>query len=1483
VTPERWQQLKALIDSALELNPDDRAVFLAEACGGDEALRADLESLLLHEEQASSFIEQPAFGVMAETLTNAQVTSMLGRTLGRYRIIAALGSGGMGEVYVAEDTQLGRKIALKTLTAHFTMDDERVRRFQQEARAASALNHPNIITIYEIGQVDSRHFIVTEFIEGETLRQRMAKTPMVISEALDVAAQVASALATAHHAGIVHRDIKPENIMLRADGIAKVLDFGLAKLTEQKNLTSDSPALFETAPGAVMGTAHYMSPEQARGLPVDARTDIWSLGIVLFEMVGGRVPFEGATSSDVIASILDREPTTLARYSPEAPTKLEWIVKKALRKDREERYQTAKELLSDLKSLKRRLEFEQDLERATNSGPQRIYSAVPAGADHAVFQSQRQSSREAVESLAILPLVNKGADPNMDYLSDGITESIINALSKLTQLRVMAWSTVSRYKGKEIDPRDIGRELSVRAVLTGRLMQSGQQLAIKTELVDVMDGFHLWGASYRCQPAEILDIGAEISSAMSEKLLVSLTTEERRQLTKRYTDNVEAYHAYLRGRYCWNKRTDEGVRKAIEHFKQAIDNDPRYALAYCGLADSYLVLGSFGIATMSPRDAFPKARKAILRALEIDDTLAEAHASLAFSLANYDWNWPAAEREFKRCFELKPGYATAHHWYGFTYLAAVGHLDQAIAEARQALKLDPLSLPVSANVGLLLYLARRYDEAIDQLQQTLELDQNFVYSHWQLALAYEQKQMYDEAIARFQRAISLSGRSELPIALLGHAYAVSGRKSEALAVLDQLSQLRKQRYVSAYRIAAIHAGLQDKDRAFQWLERAYEERDGWLIWLNLDPVMEGISADRRFTDLLHRVVSPPGANSETTQPPRVVQEPEIARERSAGAPAHFTMSRPWLATRNITIIMALGLIAVLSAVAYLLLQRLNRSSKDLAAPRTPTFTQLTHQPGTELFPSLSPDGKTFAYASRASGNWDIYVQRVGGGNPINLTQNSLADDSQPAFSPDGDRVAFRSERDGGGIYLMRATGESVIRISDFGYSPAWSPDGQQILVGTEKIPQPSTRPSKSQLWTINTKTNERQLITEGDALQPTWSPHGQRIAYWSRPSRAGQRESIWTIPASGGEAIAVTDGRTTDLNPVWTPDGKYLYFSSNRGGSINIWRVAINENSGEVMQQAEAVTTIGATTSAVHLSFSRDGRQLAYIAQEEIRNLRKVLFDPSAGKVALAPVSITRGSMQLWFPDVSPDGEWLTCQSTGNQRHIFIMRNDGSEARDLTDDAFSHFWPRWSPDGKRIAFSSRRSGNYEIWSINRDGSGLQQLTRGYGSPGAHYSPWSPDGKHIAYSVHVPRNECILFEPEKAWNEQKLEYLPPLGDASISFEGWSWSRNGKQLAGIRHLPNGVHSGIGIYDLESKKYEWLTDFGDWPVWLNDDRRLLFVSQGKIFLFDTTTRKHHQILTVTDQDVDIGSPGLAPDNRTLYFTFVAAEADIWLMTLE
>ena len=1453
MTPERWQQIKALLESALERDPVERNAFLDEACAGDAGLRTELEGLLESHDRAGDFIESPAYNVMAGSLTESHLAP--GQTIGHYQIIRRLGAGGMGDIYLAEDARLGRKVALKALPTHFTKDPERVTRFQFEAKAASALSHPNIVTIYEIGHIDELHYIVFEFVDGLTLRQHIARGQLTtIAETLHVAMGVATALLAAHEAGIVHRDIKPENIMLRADGVVKVLDFGLAKLTESKPIVSGATTLFQTQQGVVMGTAPYMSPEQARGLGVDPRTDIWSLGAVLYEMVTGRAPFEGSTTPDVMAAIIAREPAPLVRYRADVPTDLEWIIKKALRKDRDERYQTARDFLADLRHLTQRLSFEEELQRSLDPTDSRRLERAVTYSDR---QSQGRQARSAIESLAILPLAPNYTDQSMEYFSDGVSESMINALSRLPELRVMAWCTVSQYKGRQIDPRQAGRELGVRAVVTGRVMQSSDRIVIKVEMVDVGDGSQLWGDSYTCAPSKILELETEISSEISEKLLLRLTSEEKRQLAKRPTDNVDAYHSYLKGRYCWNKRTDKDVKKAIEYFKTAIDADPAYALAYVGLSDAYLVLGGFGIATLAPKDAFPKAREAAMRALEIDDTLAEAHASLAYCLANYDWSWTAAEREFKRALELKPGYATAHHWYGFLYLASMGRLDEAIAELKQALELDPLALPVGSNIGLLLYLARRYDEALAQFRRNLDMDRSFVYTNWQIALAYEQLGRYDEAIAALQKAIALSGNSVLPRVLLARTYALSGRKTEASALLDELIELSTQYYVSPYRIAAVHAALGDKDRAFKWLEHACEGRDGWLIWLGVDPVVDSLRSDKRFSELLDRI----GLAREKPIAPEEGKMPVTNSSRSFIR----RCAQATVITTAVFLLVGLGL----GALNFLLRKRTSN------VPGAANFQQLTFEAGPEFFPSLSPNGYGIVYASRALGNWDIYFRGPGGNDSVNLTKDSVADDSQPAFSPDGQRIAFRSERDGGGVYVMQADGKSPARVSDFGYSPSWSPDGEEILIGTEKIPQPSTRPTRSELWTIHLRTGERQRLSEGDALQPTFSPHQKRIAYWSRGDRYGQREHIWTIPAGGGAAVAVTDGSSTDLNPVWSPDGKYLYFSSNRGGSSNIWRVAIDENTGVASGSPEAVTAIGANTSVLHLSFSRTGR-LAYSAQTEIRNLRSVSFDPKGG-TAGKPVTITAGSMQFWFPDVSPDGKWLTAYSMGEQRHIFVMRTDGTDQRDLTPDNYRHYWPRWSPDGQRIAFSSRRTGNYELWIMNRDGSGLRQLTQ---SAGGHYSPWSADGSMIAYSIHTPKNDCVIVHPDKAWSDQKLVYLSALGDSSLSFEGWSWSSDGKKLAGIKHLPNGVHSGIGVYDLESKTYDWLTDFGDWPLWLNDNRRLLFVSQGRLFLFDMQSRKYHPVMEVTDQDVDIGSPALSRDNRTIYFTYVAAEADIWLM---
>lgn len=796
-----------------------------------------------------------------------------GTRLGRYEIRSLLGAGGMGEVYLAWDMQLERTVALKILPLTVA-SDQQMRRFIQEAKAVSALNHPNILTIYEIGHTNSETpFIATEFIDGLTLRQHMASRRMKLTEALDVAVQVATALAAAHAAGIVHRDIKPENIMVRRDALVKVLDFGIAKLTgHQGPMIHPEAATMQmpmTTPGMVMGTPKYMSPEQARGIAVDERTDIWSLGVVLYEMVAGRAPFEGLTISDMIVSVLEREPPPLTRLSPEASGEIERIAGKALRKNSEERYQTAKDLALDLKNLGQKLEFEAELGRsvdlslkdavARSVGSTRAITesakesgSISATAGRTLPASRRRRSRKAINSLAVLPLANASADATTEYLSDGITESIINSLSQLPSLRVMASSTVFHYKGQETDPLTLGRDLGVRAVLTGRVLQLGDTLVIRTELVDVADGAQLWGEQYHRKLTDILAVQDEISREISEKLRMKLTGEEKKRLTKRHTENAAAYQLYLKGRYYWNRRTEEGFKKAIDFFNQAIEEDSAYALAYAGLADCYALLGSDEYGALPAQEAMPKAKAAAVKALEIDDTLAEAHTSLAYVTWVYEWDTVGAEREYKRAIELNPNYATAHHWYAISYLTALGRHQEALAEMKRAHELDPLSLIINSAVGWAFYFARQYDRAIEQYQKTLELDPNFSVARAKLAWAYEQKSMYEEATAELQQAVNLS-RDRTWVASLGYTYAVSGKREETQKVVNKLKELSEQQHVPPYDIALIYAGLGDKDRAFEWLTRACEERSSWLVWLRVDPRFDSLHVDQRFTDLLRHV------------------------------------------------------------------------------------------------------------------------------------------------------------------------------------------------------------------------------------------------------------------------------------------------------------------------------------------------------------------------------------------------------------------------------------------------------------------------------------------------------------------------------------------------------------------------------------------------------------------------------------------------------
>jgi serine/threonine protein kinase len=962
---ERWAQIDRLLDEALALPPDERGNFLARLARDDEELRQEVASLLAaHERAAGAFLQAPALEVAARQFAEGQSTSLIGAELGPYQILAVLGVGGMGEVYLAQDARLKRRLALKLLPRQFVADAARVERFAREARAVSALNHPNIVTVYDIGEANGRHYIAMEYVDGQTLREKCRAGPSGVKEAVEIVRQIAAALSAAHEAGIVHRDIKPENIMLRRDGYVKVLDFGLAKLTERQRSAGETQAsardLAKTNPGAVLGTVRYMSPEQALGEEVDQRSDIFSLGVLLYELVTGVLPFKGHSTANLLDAIVHHQPLPLTQVRSDAPAELERIVNRMLEKDRDLRYQTA----GDLRAVLKRLQIELDL------------SPSPS--------------------------------------------------------------------------------------------------------------------------------------------------------------------------------------------------------------------------TISASDAAP------------------------------------------------------------------------LPQAR------------------------------------------------------------------------------------------SGAMKLSLGVV----------------LMALLAAI------------------GFAAWRYL-----------------------PGLNKPS----------------------------PWSDAFS---------------------------------------TAITDTTEEELFPSLAPDGKSIVYARSRNNHWDIYWQRVGGSNAQNLTEGAPGNSTQPAFSPNGEQIAFYSDREGGGIFVMGASGESVRRLSDVGgyFHPAWSPDSKEVIYTEENVQNPrdrAVRPRK--VWSVNVATLERRVISMEDISQPQWSPNGYRLAYWTT-TKGGQRD-IWTMPARGGASVRVTNDEATDWNPVWSPDGQHLYFASDRSGGMRLWRVAIDERSGQALGVPELVPTPSAYSQ--HISFSRDGKRLAFAQTVTRYAIERRAFDPARGQVTGQPLPLVQNTKGADDPHLSPDGAVIVYSSVeGNREEIYSLKSDGTgQPQQLTSDPSKKRSPRWSPDGRRIAFYCDRSGAWEIWTINADGTGLQQLTFTGGSA-AFYPLWSPESTRLIYTTRSATP--TLIEVTKPWSQQTPQAVLPLTDPPQIFWPRDWSPDGKKLAGGWREAINKPRYLVAFDLTTRQIERLLDSGSEQVaWLNDSRRLIFQQEGRTMLLDTQTRKTYEVFYNPPHKAF--NYTLSRDNRWLYYSLQTADADIWLLSRE
>ncbi|HEX8141607.1 MAG TPA: protein kinase [Pyrinomonadaceae bacterium] len=1388
MNPESWKKVEEIFESALERAPDERSAYLDEACGGDDALRSQVETLIHSYERAGSFIEAPVLAHdSAPTLVDDDApTGMIGKRLGSYKLVREIGRGGMGSVYLAvrADDEFQKRVAIKLIKRGMDTDFI-IRRFRHERQILASLDHSYVARLLDGGTTeDGLPYFVMEYVEGKSIYQYCDAQKLSITERLKLFRKVCAAVHYAHQNLIIHRDIKPSNILVTSDGIPKLLDFGIAKIL---NPEIGGHGLDPTSVALRMMTPEYASPEQVRGEPATVASDVYTLGVLLYELLTDHRPYRlrSRAPQELARVICEVEPerpsvavnqievipnegTEPIEITPETVSRarsssteqlrrqlsgsLDNIVLKALRKEPQRRYQSVEE-------------FAEDIKRYLDGQPVLAPVYRPGGSS-STPEIQTEEPSTSARSIAVLPFkVLRTEEKSDEFLGMGLTDAIITKLSNIHRIMVRPTSSVLKYYDGEHNAQAAGYELDVSFVLDGRIQRAGDRVRVTVQLVRVRDGAPFWAAKFDESFTDIFSVEDSISSQVAEALIPRLSGEERELLNKRETENANAYQAYLKGRYFWNRFTDESLVKALEQFQEAIRLDPDYALAHVGVADYYNWAATFHM--LPPKECYKRSKAEAIKALQIDDTLAEGYSSLAAATLSFDWDWVRAEQLFKRSIELNANYPGAHEAYSYL-LSAQGRFQEGEREIRRAVEINPLAVMDVTMVAWNLYQARQYDDVIAQSQKVFEIDADFGLGYVPLSAAYERKGMIEEAIAAARKAVSLMPGAVIHMWVLGHALAVAGQRDEALQVLRNLKRLSRLRYVSAYHTAIINAGLEERDEAFKCLEKAYQDRDPWLIWLGTEPKFDNLRSDARFEDLLRRVglkesaraAAPPADSPPLLQPPPeeleavparpysgnptllkkkspVVEEhAEVRVETGGGAPTstvevaagHVTSAGDERARSRRGLIFALlAMLVLVPLVAYGIYKL--AGTKKRAVHFQATKTNKLTATGNIRNAAISSDGKYVAYTMNEAGRQGLWVRQLAVANGIRIVAPAEVEYRGMTFSRDGIYVYYVVVEKGDGghgrLFQVPALGGSAREVKRDVDSPiGFSPDGKRFVFVRSHPAE-----GVEALFIANEDGSGEQQLADrkfperiSTSSAPSWSPDGKRISYAVQSSDArGFYMKLAEVSIADRAEKLISPQRWLEVGQsVWLADSSGLILSAQDENSSLLQLWYLSYPGGEARRLTNDLSDYR------EASLTGDSGTLLTVQSQTFTSIWRATKD-DPGRLA----QITTGAGRYVDLAWTPEGSILYGSDASGTADIWEMDADGSNQRQLTAGAGRNYAPVATPDGRFVLFHSNRSGAWQIWRMNRDGSDPVRVTDDR-EGSSNWPQVSPDGRWVIY-------------------------------------------------------------------------------------------------------------------------------------------------------